>query len=168
MSLSKTRVNIYCIKCGLTKSVQISHRKQKYCSQDCYHNVPISKETKNLQSIKNKERKAIPPHYKGESHYRWIKDRTKIKQYWTERSNPEYKQWRKRVYERDSLKCKMHNSDCHGKIYAHHILGWTAFPELRYEVDNGITLCHFHHPRKRADEARLSPYFQEIIRNIKY
>ncbi len=60
----------------------------------------------------------------------------------------------------------MFNSDCYGKIVVHHILGWTAFPELRYKEDNGIALCKFHHPRKRADEARLSPYFQELIKNI--
>jgi hypothetical protein len=35
---------------------------------------------------------------------------------------------------------------------------------LRYELSNGITLCKRHHPRKHADEARLSPMFQDIIR----
>jgi len=38
------------------------------------------------------------------------------------------------------------------------------YPELRYEVNNGITLCHFHHPRKINDEMKLSPYFQELIK----
>jgi len=33
-----------------------------------------------------------------------------------------------------------------------------------YEVNNGITLCHFHHPRKRKDEIKLSPYFMELIK----
>lgn len=35
--------------------------------------------------------------------------------------------------------------------------------KLRYDINNGITLCHAHHPRKRADEAKLSPYFKELV-----
>ena len=51
-----------------------------------------------------------------------------------------------------------------GKLEAHHILSWSKFPELRYEVNNGITLCHFHHPRKRNDEMTLSPFFQSLVK----
>ena len=29
--------------------------------------------------------------------------------------------------------------------------------------NNGITLCFAHHPRKRAEEKRLSPYFMELV-----
>ncbi len=50
-----------------------------------------------------------------------------------------------------------------GKVIAHHILGWSAYPELRYEINNGITLCHFHHPKKRIDEGRLIPIFQKLV-----
>lgn len=78
-----------------------------------------------------------------------------------------YKEWRINVYRRDIFKCKMNNQDCKGRIEAHHILGWTKYPELRYEINNGITLCHFHHPRKREDEINLSPYFKELVMNVK-
>ena len=37
-------------------------------------------------------------------------------------------------------------------------------PKLRYEVNNGITLCHFHHPRKINDEMNLAPIFQELVK----
>jgi len=60
---------------------------------------------------------------------------------------------------RDGWKCKIANADCDGKIEAHHILSWRDYPELRYQPNNGITLCHAHHPRKRVDEAKLLPYF---------
>lgn len=48
-------------------------------------------------------------------------------------------------------------------IEAHHILGWEEYPKLRYEVNNGITLCRAHHPRKRAEEKKLVPYFMGLI-----
>lgn len=108
-------------------------------------------------------RKSMSERMKGEKHPGWIKDRTLIKQYWTERNNSEYKQWRKQVWLRDNFKCKIDNPDCKGRIEAHHIIGWTKFPELRYQINNGITLCHFHHPRVREEEKRLSPYFKELV-----
>jgi len=49
-----------------------------------------------------------------------------------------------------------------GKIKAHHILSWKDFPELRYETNNGITLCQAH-PLKRAEEKRLIPFFQGLV-----
>lgn len=100
----------------------------------------------------------------GEKCHRWISDRSLIKRQ-TERNNPEYKQWRHDIWKRDNFKCRMANEKCSGKIEAHHILGWTTYPELRYEINNGITLCHAHHPRKRAEESRLSPFFQDLINN---
>lgn len=50
-----------------------------------------------------------------------------------------------------------------GRLEVHPILGFTKFPELRYDINNGITLCHFHHPRVREEEKRLSPYFMELV-----
>lgn len=98
----------------------------------------------------------------GEKNYRWIKDRTLIK-HQLERNNPNDKQWKYNVYKRDGFKCKINNKDCSGRIEAHHILGWKDYPELRCEINNGITLCHAHHPKKRAEEKRLFPYFMELV-----
>ena len=102
----------------------------------------------------------------GEGSPRWIKDRSLIKCQ-DERNNPEYKHWRLEVYKRDGYKCKINNQDCRGRIEAHHILGFTEFPELRYNINNGITLCHAHHPIKRAEEKLLVPTFQELISQMK-
>ena len=92
----------------------------------------------------------------------WILDRSLLvkKQL---RNDSAYKEWRMSVWQRDNFKCKIMNSDCLGKIEAHHILGWKDHPELRYQSNNGITLCHAHHPRMRAEEKRLSPYFQDLV-----
>lgn len=105
----------------------------------------------------------------GDRCYRWIKDRTKV----IGRNNrdfgdPEYKQWRKNVCDRDHWKCRINNSDCKGRLEVHHILGWKNYPELRYEINNGITLCHAHHPKKREEEAKLSPYFKSLVAEMNY
>lgn len=76
-------------------------------------------------------------------------------------SEPKYKKWRTSVFARDKFKCKI----CQAKtgLQAHHILRWADYPELRYDINNGITLCPAHHPRKVAEEKRLIPTFRELV-----
>lgn len=99
---------------------------------------------------------------RNENHPNWISDRTTLKRIGTRRCS-DYMIWRRRVWERDNHTCKINNGDCSGRLESHHILGFATHPELRYEVSNGITLCHFHHPRKRNDEMRLIPTFRELV-----
>lgn len=67
------------------------------------------------------------------------------------------------VKKRDNWKCKLLSSNCKGRLEAHHIFNWVDYPELRYVVNNGITLCAFHHPRGREEEKRMIPIFQELL-----
>lgn len=98
----------------------------------------------------------------GEVTSRWIKDRTLLKNYRTHISS-EYKRWVKEVKKRDGNKCKINNSECSGRLEAHHILPQFKYPELSADINNGIALCHFHHPRSREKEMILSPFFQQLI-----
>ncbi len=103
---------------------------------------------------------------KGKDNPRWISDRSKLQRYnddSKDRRSSTYNAWRKQVWLRDDFTCKIANPDCEGRIEAHHILGWSEHPELRYEVKNGITLCHAHHPRVRAEEKRLIPTFLGLV-----
>ena len=74
-----------------------------------------------------------------------------------------YKQWRKEVRNRDNWQCRLDSEECSDVLETHHILTWNEHKELRYEVNNGITLCRFHHPRKRNDEKSLAPFFQSLV-----
>ena len=98
----------------------------------------------------------------GENSPRWIKDRTKIKND-KERGGQLHHQWSKDVKRRDNWKCKLSNENCSNRLQAHHILSWKDYPELRYKINNGITLCHAHHPRRRAEEKRLIDTFQKLV-----
>jgi hypothetical protein len=79
------------------------------------------------------------------------------------RNSLTYKEWRKTVFERDGFKCKIANADCVHEVHAHHILRFSEYPELRFDVNNGITLCKNHHPLKRSHEQELAPTFFELI-----
>ncbi len=133
----------------------------KYCIGTKNHLGFIhSEETRQKMSLANKGK------MKGENHPRWVSDRSKLKKSGDsekDRRSSAYITWRRDVCLRDSFKCKIANPDCAGRIEAHHILGYEKYPELRYQTNNGITLCHFHHPRKRVDEIKLSHYFQNLV-----
>lgn len=102
------------------------------------------------------------PNNSGVNHYKWIADRTKLSMR-QKRNDYAYKDWVKKVKNRDNWQCRINNQDCSGYCIVHHILSWSSFPELRYEVNNGITLCQAHHPRKRGDEIKLAPVFQKMV-----
>lgn len=62
----------------------------------------------------------------------------------TLRHRREYKEWRIAVYERDNYTCQCCGIRG-GKLNAHHINQFSDYPELRYDVNNGITLCEECH-----------------------
>jgi len=51
-----------------------------------------------------------------------------------------YQRWRRAVLERDSNTCQ-HCVIQEEHLHTHHIFRFTDYPELRYDVNNGLTLC---------------------------
>lgn len=100
---------------------------------------------------------------RGQEHYNWTADRSLLKQDEKKHLDSRYREWMKGVKNRDGWTCRIADVKCNGRLEAHHILRWIDFPELRYDINNGITLCHAHHPRKRAEEKRLAPLFAELV-----
>ncbi len=63
------------------------------------------------------------------------------------RGNKGYKDWQLAVFTRDNFKCIWCSSK--EQIEADHIKRWGEYPDLRYEVNNGRTLCHNCHNKTR-------------------
>ena len=119
--------------------------------------IGIPSKIKGLKILKNS----------GANHWAWKKDRDSLIKNEKKHLDGRYREWMKLVKDRDIWSCRITDTNCSGKLEAHHILRWSNFPELRYEVNNGISLCHFHHPRKIKDEMRLSPYFMDMVNKAK-
>jgi len=67
------------------------------------------------------------------------------------RGSAQYKKWRESVLIRDEYTCqhcgfKPHILDI--GIVAHHILNYKTYPLYRYDLNNGLTLCHKCHRRQ--------------------
>jgi formamidopyrimidine-DNA glycosylase len=60
------------------------------------------------------------------------------------RDHPKYTKWRILVFERDAYTCR-NCGQVGGTLNAHHIKPYAKYPKLRYELDNGVTLCEQCH-----------------------
>ena len=112
---------------------------------------------------KARNARIIKGYAKGENHCNYIKDRNSLKKSDRKWKNYAYMDWRKDIKNRDNWKCRLLSANCIGQLEAHHIFNWIDYPELRYVLTNGITLCAFHHPRGREEEKRMIPIFQELL-----
>lgn len=74
----------------------------------------------------------------GADHHAW-KGGTKL-QNREGRSSRESVEWRKEILKRDDYTCQICGVRG-GKLHADHILPWASYPELRFELSNGRTLC---------------------------
>lgn len=64
----------------------------------------------------------------------------------TIRHSIEFRLWREAVFARDNWtcqKCKKRG----GRLHSHHIKSFANFPELRFAIDNGQTLCRECHKK---------------------
>lgn len=114
---------------------------------------PHSEETKRKIWMANKWRKASPELRKklSEVHI-WLqaKEKHPLWKWWISsknseiRSSIEYKLWRNSVFARDAFLCIKCWIDTHNN-HAHHVINFNSHPELRFAIDNWVTMCKHHH-----------------------
>jgi len=113
----RTRVERHCEICGKLMFAELGKLAKgwdRFCSRRC-------------QNIGNS----------GENCYNWKGGITPENA--AIRASREYKEWRNAVLVRDSCTCQ----DCGSteNSHAHHIFPFFDFPEHRFEIWNGVTLC---------------------------
>lgn len=126
------KVEIICEVCGERFEVY-PYRKDtaKYCSKDCC----------------DKDKSEM---FLRENHWNWQGGLTEEHQ--RIRHSKEYDEWRFSVYKRDHYECQHCNKKCSAEeIVAHHIKPFAEYQELRFEVDNGTTLCRSCHKKEHED-----------------
>jgi HNH endonuclease len=80
---------------------------------------------------------------KGARHYKWKGGRP-----WQRFKDPRYIAWRVAVLERDNYTCQRCQRRCRKYergLAAHHVEPYATRPELRFKVNNGVTLCRNCH-----------------------
>lgn len=71
--------------------------------------------------------------------------------------------WKKSIFKRDNYICQM-CTQRGGSLEVHHIKKWKKFRSLRYNINNGITLCKKDHKFIRRKEERYEKIFKKIIK----
>src|SRR4030042_1629892 len=141
------------------ESLKNWENRRKYCSKRCADKSPRSIETRMKQGFmklgkpswnKGKKHSALHRLHLHKKHRKFI-DTSKMRgrRPWNKigdgitpineriRKSPEYKRWRKKVFERDNYTCVFCGKRG-GNKRAHHLKEFSLYPELRFEVSNGI------------------------------
>jgi len=107
--------------------------------------------------------KGIPrPQTRGEKSPHWKGGITPINE--KIRKSIEYKFWRKTVFERDNYTCVLCKK--YGvKLNADHIKRFSDYPEFRFDIDNGRTLCEPCH--RKTDTWGRKKYQPNHYQNVK-
>jgi 5-methylcytosine-specific restriction endonuclease McrA len=86
--------------------------------------------------------RGIPP--TGEKHWNWKGGIAHYNNRKDIHHTKEYKDWRNAVLVKDNYTCQLCKNSG-GKLIGHHIFPWAGYPELRFNIMNGMTLCKACH-----------------------
>ena len=127
--------------------------------------ISWSKEMKDRRSLLQTGRKhsletriKISENHKGENAPNWKGGVTSINAQL--RNSLEYRLWRESIFKRDNYQCVWGGKEHGNKLQADHIKPFAYFPELRFAIDNGRTLCENCH---KSTETYLNNYKKNEI-----
>lgn len=171
-------------KIGKANSLALKGRKlsKEHCKKISEYNKRIGRippsplgrefslETRKKISEKLKGRPRRNDHVKGERNWNWkggvTPERTRIWQ------SKEYQEWRKAVFERDNYTCVICKIKCKKgnkvMLNADHIKPFAYFPELRFEIDNGRTLCISCHRKTDTYGSRYKKFINTNLSQFTY
>ena len=123
----------FCKNCG--SKIKDVYNQNKYCSDECFK-VGTSKE----------------------NHYNWLGGITAETR--RIRNHSEYLKWAKDIKKRDEYQCQI-CGEVGGALNSHHIKPFSKYPELRFDINNGITLCKECHSKwTLKQEEQWESYFK--------
>lgn len=145
-----TKEAIAKIKAARAKQIiTLEHRKKigdaQRGNRNHFFGKRHKKETKERIRVNNSKywKGKKNPYFSGKNNPRWKGGITPQDK--ATRNSPEYKLWRKAVFERDNWTCIWcgARSQVGQKVILHadHIKPFSPYPELRFAIDNGRTLC---------------------------
>jgi len=117
-------------------SLGVTGKKRRPHSQE-YREAMSKKMKGRIISLETRKKWSISR--RGKNNPQWKGGITPI--HWLARQSLEYKLWRKAVYERDNYTCQVCGEKRPGELEAHHIKRFALYPDLRFAIDNGVTLC---------------------------
>ena len=87
-----------------------------------------------------------------------------VTEYEQARNCYEAKEWRISVFDRDDYTCQVCGDNIGNNLNAHHMKSFIKYPEIRYDITNGITVCKkchiILHSKKR--------FMQMLVRTGRY
>jgi hypothetical protein len=130
----KPKVAKQCEACGAEMLLPPSWAHQRFCSRVCRYTAMRGDNAPNSGGGDK---------IKGKANPRWKGGRGKDRQ--ARHHQAEVGRWRRRVFHRDKYTCQRCGDDRGGNLRGHHISTWATDPSRRFDVDNGVTLCHTCH-----------------------
>jgi 5-methylcytosine-specific restriction endonuclease McrA len=80
----------------------------------------------------------------------------------------DYKEWRRAVLAHDEMRCRRCGATA-VRLVAHHVIPWILEPALRYDVNNGETLClpcHWKEPHTDVWRERTKQSVRPVARPV--
>ena len=156
----KTSVETKCFLCTTIFLVQ-PHRfksgRGKYCSVACRRLGIFTKDVRIKMSL---SKKGKPTGRTGELCHFWrggiTEQNKKI------RMSMESRAWRETVFKRDNYQCVLGGKEHGNKLNADHIKPFALFPELRFELSNGRTLCIDCHKKTDTYGKKIQEYATKL------